>query len=151
MNAPRRQGREAALQILYFSEVGRAEPEAAVEAFFAEHMPEADEDVRAFAAQLVIGVTSDLETLDRTIERHTANWRIERLAIVDRIVLRIASWELAHEPETPPAVVINEAIELARRFSGDESVKFVNGVLDAIRRAEPASGQLAPGSDQVPH
>ena len=70
---------------------------------------------------------------------HAHNWRLERMAVIDRLVLRLAVGELLAHPETPPKVVINEALELARTFSGDESVAFVNGVLDAVRKALPES------------
>ena len=132
---PRHAARESALQILYFWEVSHAMPEEAIEAFFAEHGSEATPEMRAFAATLVRGTIGEVEPIDRLIEQHSKNWRLERLAILDRLVLRMAVWELQHDPETSAPIVINEAIELARTFSGDESVPFVNGVLDAIRKA----------------
>lgn len=138
MNEHRHQAREAALQVLYFWEVGHAAPQAALEAFFAEHLPEADPSVREFAAAMVLGTVAEVADLDRVISRHSAHWRIERLAVIDRLILRQALWELRHRPDTPAAVVLNEAIELARRFSGEHAVRFVNGVLDAVR-AELAS------------
>jgi N utilization substance protein B len=139
---PRTLGREAALQILYFWEVGRAQPLAAIEAYFAEHQPDADEELTGFASRLVLGTVADIDELDRAIEQHARHWRIERLAVIDRLILRLAIWELRHEASTPPAVVINEAIELARRFSSDEAVRFVNGVLDAVHRDKPASATI---------
>ena len=135
MIGPRRQAREAALGILYFWEVGRTEPQAAVDAYFREHAEFAVEEVRAFATRLVTGTVAELLDLDRTIEEHSKNWRLERMAIVDRLVLRMAIWELRHELETPAAVVMNEALELTRRFSSPDAVKFVNGVLDGVHRA----------------
>lgn len=140
MTGPRRRAREAALQILYFWEIGGADPDAAIEAFFDEHAPEADEEVRAFASRLVLGTIAELPSIDALIEQHSTHWRIGRLAVVDRLVLRLAIWEIRHEGDTPSAAVINEALELTRRFSGDEAVKFVNGVLDAVRRAGLESG-----------
>ena len=134
MNGPRHQAREAALQILYFWEVGRNDPGQAIGAYFGEHLPEAADDVRAFAETLVTGTIAELADLDALIERHSEHWRVTRLAVIDRLILRLAAWELRHEPDTPPAVVLNEAIELARTFSTDESVRFVNGVLDGIRK-----------------
>jgi N utilization substance protein B len=130
----RTQGREAALQILYFWEIGHAQPLAAIEAYFAEHQPDAGDDVMAFASRLVLGTIAEVTELDAAIEQHAKHWRVERLAVIDRLILRLAVWELRHEADTPSAVVINEALELARRFSSDESVRFVNGVLDAIHR-----------------
>jgi N utilization substance protein B len=130
----RRQARQAALQILYFCEVGRVQPPAAIEAYFREHRPDAGEPVRAFAERLVYGTVAESADLDGAIERHSKRWRLERLAVLDRLVLRLAIWELRHEPDTPPPVVINEAIELARQFSSEDAVRFVNGVLDAVAK-----------------
>lgn len=137
MSGPRRQGREAALQILYFWEVGRADPDAAIDAFFAEHQPDAPDEVVAFAARLVQGTVAEVEPLDAAIAGHSHHWRVTRLATIDRLILRMALWELRHEPETPAAVVLNEALELARRFSTEASVRFINGVLDGVRKAAP--------------
>jgi N utilization substance protein B len=134
---PRRQGREAALQILYFWEVGGAQPQSAIDAYFAEHQPDASDAVVTFASQIVHGTVGEVEAIDAAIAEHSRNWRVERLATIDRLILRMAVWELRHEPETPSAAVINEALELARRFSTDDAVKFINGVLDAIKRATP--------------
>jgi N utilization substance protein B len=143
----RTRGREAALQILYFWEVGRAQPLSAIEAYFAEHQPDADEDLVGFASRLVLGTIAEVDDLDRAIEQHARHWRVERLAVVDRIILRLAIWELRHEADTPAAVVINEALELARRFSSDESVRFVNGVLDAAHRSDQAAAGATPATD----
>jgi N utilization substance protein B len=131
---PRRQAREAALQILYFWEIGHVDPETAIDVFFHEHGQDAPDEVETFAAALVHGTIARLPDIDATIARHSAHWRFERLAIIDRLVLRLGTWELQEDHATPPAVVINEAIELARRYGGDESARFVNGVLDAIRQ-----------------
>jgi N utilization substance protein B len=75
-----------------------------------------------------------VEEIDRLLAAHAQNWRVERMAVLDRLVLRLATYELLAEPATPAKVVLNEAIELARAYSGDEAVGFVNGVLDAVRR-----------------
>lgn len=137
MAGPRRHAREAALQVLYFWEVGREDPDVALRSYFDEHRPEATESMRAFAEALVRGTVTEVEAIDRLIVQHSAHWRIERLAVIDRLILRIAIWELLHHPETPAAVVLNEAMELARTFSAEDSVRFVNGVLDAIRKDLP--------------
>ncbi|MEO8070785.1 MAG: transcription antitermination factor NusB [Acidobacteriota bacterium] len=139
MNAPRSRAREAALQILYFWEIGRAQPQAAIDAFFAEHGPDAPAEVVSFATEIVHGTVSEIADLDQVIGRHSAHWRIERLAVIDRLILRMAVWELQHRADTPRAVVLNEAIELARRFSGDDAVRFVNGVLDAVKSGPQAA------------
>lgn len=91
----------------------------------------------AFAQNLLRGVTEDLPTIDELISKHAANWRLERMPTVDRNVLRVAVYEMLRT-ETPAPIVIDEALELARRFAGEESVQFVNGVLDAVRRELPA-------------
>ena len=131
----RHQAREAALQVLYFCHISGAEPDEALPAFFEEHFPDADESLRAFASTLVHGTVRDAAALDALIEQHAQHWRLERLAIIDRLILRMGGWELQHEPDTAPAVIIDEALELARTYSSDESVAFVNGVLDAIKKA----------------
>jgi N utilization substance protein B len=131
----RHQAREAALQILYFWQVSGAGAGEAVGTYFAEHLPDASDEVRAFARELVVGTVGEVADLDRLIAAHAQNWRIERLAVIDRQILRLGAWELRHHhSETPAAIVMNEALELARTFSGDEAVPFVNGVLDSIRK-----------------
>lgn len=135
MSGPRRQAREAALQILYLWEVGRTDPASAIEAYFGAHAPDAAESVRSFAAALVEGTVADLDAIDAIVTRHSTNWRLDRLAVIDRLILRLAIWELRHADDVPAAVVLNEAVELARRFSTEEAVRFVNGVLDAVRKA----------------
>ena len=92
------------------------------------------DDRQAFATRLAEGVAGALAELDPIIVEAAEHWRLERLNVLDRLILRLAIYELLHEPETPAKVVINEALELARTFSGDEAVRFVNGVLDAVRR-----------------
>lgn len=147
---PRHQARAAALQILYFWEVGRASRDDAVRAVFDEHLPEASETVRAFAARIVQGTVDELGAIDRLIQQHSEHWRLERLAIVDRLILRMAVWELCHDSETPPAVVLDEAIELARTFGTDDSARFVNGVLDAVRRTLEGQRPQAQGPGENP-
>jgi N utilization substance protein B len=131
----RHEARAAALQALYLWEVGRVGPDEALETYFREHQAEAEGASRAFTETLVHGTATEVSAIDPIIERHSQHWRLERLAVIDRLILRMAIWELQHEPGTPPAVVIDEAIELARTFGTDESVRFVNGVLDAVRKS----------------
>jgi N utilization substance protein B len=134
--AGRRRAREAALQMLYQAEVGRTGADEAIGTFWAEHDPhdEIAGEHRTFAESLVRGTLDRLEEIDRYLSARALNWRIERMAVIDRQVLRLAVCELLTEPDTPARVVLNEAIELARTFSGDESVPFVNGVLDSVRK-----------------
>jgi N utilization substance protein B len=134
VTSARHAARESALQALYLWEIGRTSPVAALDAYFAEHGAELSDDGRAFTQQIVLGVADQLAHLDSLIAGHAQHWRLDRMAVIDRLILRLGAWELEHGTETPPAVVIDEALELARTFSGEESVKFVNGVLDAIRK-----------------
>jgi N utilization substance protein B len=123
--------------MLYLWEVGRVQPQTAVERYWEmadEDEPDLSDAGRAFAEHLVQGVVSSVADLDVAIERHAQNWRLARMAVVDRLILRLATYELLHEPETPARVVIDEALELARTFSEEDAVRFVNGILDAIHK-----------------
>ena len=100
--------------------------------FWKEH--EAELEVREFAQGLVEGVMRERETLDKVISGSVEHWRIERMAVVDRNVLRVAVYELAWLPDTPPVVVLDEAIELGKKFGSEQSGAFVNGILDAVRK-----------------
>jgi N utilization substance protein B len=132
----RRRARGAALQMLYQWEVGRASADEAIRTYWPAHDGgnELPDPLREFANGLVRGTIDRVPEIDALLAAHAQNWRVERMAIIDRLVLRLAAYELLAEPDTPPRVVINEAIELARTFSGDEAVAFVNGVLDAVRK-----------------
>ena len=92
------------------------------------------ESVRSFATLLAIGVATHAAQLDPLIAEAAEHWRVERMNVMDRLILRLGVYEFLHEPETPSKVVINEALELGRTFSADESVRFINGILDAVRR-----------------
>jgi N utilization substance protein B len=133
----RRKARELAMQMLFQWELGGHSPEHVISSFL--HVQRIDREVESFARSLFEGTVSEVEALDRRVREQAEHWRLERMAAVDRNLLRVALYELLHCPETPPAVVINEALEIARRFSGKDSVEFVNGVLDAIRKTLPAS------------
>jgi len=128
----RRRARELALQMLYRHELASASVESMLEDF--EELRRAPEQVREFALRLVRGTLERLPEIDAELAAQTANWRLERLAAVDRNILRLAAYELLYEPEIPPAVVLDEAIEIAKKFGADESARFVNGVLDGLRR-----------------
>jgi transcription antitermination protein NusB len=132
----RRRAREAALQMLYQAEVGRSSAGDAMATYWPARDPEeaVPEATREFANRLVGGTLAQLGDIDARLSAHARNWRVERMAVIDRLVLRLAVYELLASPETPAKVIINEAIELARTFSGDEAVAFVNGVLDAVRK-----------------
>lgn len=133
----RHRAREAALQILYHAEVGRSDVDRAAETFFAHQWPNSDpptDDFRAFATSLAKETTIRLSEIDAMIAETTERWRPERMAVLDRLILRMATCEMMKDPALPPAVVINEALELGRTFSTEESVGFINGMLDAIRK-----------------
>ena len=95
---------------------------------------EAAEDVREFATDLAIGAITHLDKIDERIKMRTEHWRIPRMAIVDRNLIRLAVYEFLFQPQTPKTVAINEALEIARRFSTHEATQFINGILDAIKR-----------------
>ena len=133
----RHRAREAALQILYQWDIGRGDVEQAADTFFEHQWPDAgppSDALRGFASSLARDTVARLETIDALVADTTTHWRPERMAVVDRLILRLAVCELVRDAETPPAVVINEALELARTFSTEDAVKFINGVLDGIRK-----------------
>ena len=132
----RRTSRHRAVQVLYQCDMRSLDPEHAISAFYGglyseenQERPERD----AFMETLVHGAMRARAEIDERIAKYSERWRIERMPAVDRNVLRMAVFEMM-EAQTPPAIVIDEAIELARRFSGEESVPFINGVLDSIRK-----------------
>jgi|TARA_B100000315_G_scaffold107675_2_gene98798 N utilization substance protein B len=127
----RHQSREAALQVLYQSEIGKMPVDTALEAF-AEL--ESAPPQREFAAWLARGTAAHLDEIDPLITGSAQHWRLARMAVIDRLIMRLAVFEFLYAEETPRPVVINEALELARTFSADEAVAFVNGVLDDIRQ-----------------
>ena len=133
----RHRAREAAVQMLYQWEIGKLSMSEVTESFWTVStapgpaLPEGD---RAFAVSLASGVTRAVEDIDPIIREAAEHWRVERMTVLDRLILRLAVHEFLHEPATPAKVVINEALELARTFSTDEAVGFINGILDAIRR-----------------
>jgi N utilization substance protein B len=151
VSGARRQARAAALQALYAWEVGHTPPAEALDAVLRAHYPDAGVETRDRAANLVQGTVAALADLDRTIDAHSQHWRVARLAIIDRLILRMAIWELQQPQPTPRPVVLNEAIELARRFSSEDAVKFVNGVLDAVGRTIDAGHRPAESGDSQPH
>ena len=132
----RHRGREAAVQMLYQWEVGKASMDEVRKTFWVGPASEdtLPEEHRAFATGLADGVAARIADIDPIIGEAAEHWRIERMNVMDRLILRLAVYEFLHEPETPAKVIINEALELARTFSNDDAVRFINGILDAIRR-----------------
>jgi len=130
----RRKARECALQMLFAADFAEAVPEEVLKTYWAElGDTDVEETARDFATRLAAGTLSQLESLDERIRSRAEHWRISRMAIVDRNILRLAVYEFLHEP-TPRTVAINEALEIARRFSTYEATQFINGILDAIKR-----------------
>jgi N utilization substance protein B len=129
----RRRARECALQILYSQDaLGAAGLDAAIADFWRGFDDERDPAVKSFAETLVRGATLHRDEIDAAIQKASKNWRLERMARVDRNILRLATYELKWQPDVPAKVVINEAIEVAKRFGTAESPAFVNGLLDRI-------------------
>lgn len=148
----RRKGREYALQLLFQADVGGRARRGEVspirfEAFWAQR--NASPEVRAFAETLVRGVETHAADVDRILERHAHHWSLERMAAVDRNVLRLAVYELVYLPDVPPRVALNEAIDIAKKYGSEESGRFVNGVLDDILKTEPPLQARRDAPDQV--
>src|SRR5499427_990443 len=129
----RRKSREIVLQMLFQSDMGKQNADQVRRTFWAEHGA-ASAEVRGFADDLFRVATDREAEIDGLIQTHAEHWRMERMAAVDRNLLRAAVAELLGFPATPRAVVINEALEIARKFSTPESVQFINGVLDSVGR-----------------
>ena len=122
--------------MLYQVEVGKEGAPESIATYWPTREPEEqlDEPLRTFANGLVEGAVSRRDEIDGMLTAHAQNWRVARMAVIDRLVLRLGVYEMLAEPATPSKVIINEALELARSYSGEEAVGFVNGVLDAIRK-----------------
>ena len=141
----RRRAREAALRILYQLEIGRLSVHDAVTSVVTvggDDALELSHVAHAYAATLARGAWDSRQTLDGYIADASEHWRVERLAVIDRLLLRLAVHEWLEHPATPPRVVLDEAIELARSYSGDESAKFVNGVLDGVFKRLKEEGKV---------
>ena len=133
---PRRKAREYALQMLFQWDITHDSIDQIAATFF-EGQEEGQEEGQAvadFARQLVSQTVEHVEKIDELIRRHAEHWRLDRMATVDRNLLRLATQEFLFDKETPKTVVINEAIEIARRFSSQESPQFINGILDSIKK-----------------
>ena len=145
----RHRSRERALQVLFQADVRQQQPEESIRAFYESPMNTEGSDVKPepdpFMEQLVQGAMVGVAGIDQKIAGHSEHWRLERMPIVDRNILRMAVYEMT-VVGTPAPVVIDEALELARRFSSEESVAFINGVLDAVRREAPARDPDAPAA-----
>ena len=135
----RRRSRQRALQVLFLWDARRQSVDDALDAYYDTLFSEEQPGREPFVSELVQGTIQHLAEVDERISRHAEHWRMERMPAVDRNILRLSVFEMTHLG-TPAAVAIDEALELARKFSNEESVQFVNGVLDAVHR------ELAPSS-----
>jgi N utilization substance protein B len=129
----RRKSRELTMQMLFQGDLGKQSPDE-VRNLFWNSRDDVDAETRTFAEDLYRVATSRQAEVDALVEAHAQNWRLERMAVVDRNLLRAAVAEMIGFPKTPAAVIINETLEVARRYAAPESIHFLNGVLDAIAR-----------------
>jgi N utilization substance protein B len=148
----RRRAREYALQLLFQLNLTGDEPGEEILKEFWEGNDE-DQEVKEFTRMLVRGTVENLETIDTIIKKAAEHWSIDRMAVVDRNILRAAVYELLYREDIPPSVTINEAIEIAKKYSTEESAAFINGILDKIRKygeaADTAHGeQIRTGGEE---
>jgi len=130
----RTKAREYVLQMLYQVDITRSNWQEVLENFCANNeRQDLSGELKDFSAQLLEGVISHLQEIDKKISRYAANWQLERMAFVDRNIMRLGCFELLFRLDIPPKVAINEAVELAKKYSGLESGKFVNAILDQIK------------------
>jgi N utilization substance protein B len=155
----RRQARECALQIVFqldaWPNPSVADADDAIARFF-ENFDAPDERARTLASSMARGVTEKRKGLDDLVQKHSPRWKMARMAMVDRNILRVAAWELSTDAETAAAVVIDEAVEIAKRFGAEQSASFVNGILDGVARelgrlpaSGPASGDGGGSNDKA--
>jgi N utilization substance protein B len=131
----RTQARECALKILYAIDITKETPEKCINNFWLSQ-DDVKPEVRHFAESLVEGLWANKDEIDKVITKHATNWELDRMAVIDRNILREATYELIFSEDIPPKVAINEAIELAKKYGDKDSGKFVNGVLDKISRVK---------------
>jgi len=142
----RTKARECAFQMLYQWEITGSPMEMVVDSFW--RVRRSTSATRTMADRLASGARSRAEEIDTAIAEAASNWRLDRIAPVDRTILRLGAWELIGEPQTPSAVVLDEAVELAKRFGEADSPAFVNGVLDAIRKQVRGGAVVAAGGKE---
>ncbi len=128
----RRKARESALQILYELEFDSSDVDGTIDRFWREK--KAPQEIREYSRWLVRGIQAHREEIDEALQSISTNWRISRMALIDRNILRLAAFELLESDSLAPAIVINEAIEIAKKYSSLEAATFVNGILDALRK-----------------
>ena len=131
----RTKSRECALKILYAIDITNEDPQKCIDIFWENH-EKVESQIKAFADSLAMGVYNNKELIDRLLSKYTTNWQLKRMAVIDRNVLRFATYELMFAKDIPPKVSINEAIDIAKKYGGSDSGKFVNGILDKINKTE---------------
>jgi len=136
----RTKARECALKILYKIDITKDECNDSMEDFWVSNK-EVEPSVKAFANDLVKGVSENIDNIDKIISSYATNWNIKRMAIVDRNILRLSTCELIYMKDIPPKVSINEAVEIAKKYGDKDSSKFVNGILDKIKKEEVDDGK----------
>lgn len=141
----RRKSRELVLQVLYQLEIGRQDPHQAI-AQLREHFSEKEEN-DDFSERFVLGVLEHGKEIDRLLEQCSENWRLDRMTVIDRAILRMATFELLYCEEIPPKVALNEAIDLGKRYGSEGSGSFINGILDQILN-EAVRKAIRPGSPE---
>ena len=129
----RRKSRELTMQMLFQGDLGKQKPEEVTQLFW-DARDDVDDETRGFADDLYRVANEREEEIDALIQKHAQHWRLERMAVVDRNLLRAATAEMLAYPKTPSAVIINETLEIAKRYAAPESINFLNGILDAIGR-----------------
>ena len=128
----RRKARELAVQLLYQHDLTKVDPEEGMRLFW-EHFP-VDTEAREFCTQLVLGTLDRLAVIDELLTEASENWSLHRMSVVDRNILRLATYELVDRPDIPPSVSLNEAIEIAKKYSSPDAAVFINGVLYRVKR-----------------
>ncbi len=146
----RTQARECALKILYQMDMVEPQPLDQILPLFWEFQP-VSPDIQEFAECLVRGTLEHIEEIDKKIVQYTENWQLNRMAVVDRNILRFAVFELLFMSDIPPKVTINEAVNIAKKYSQDEAGKFVNGILDKINHTEVHKSDKAGSQNEEPH
>ena len=131
----RTRAREAALKILYAVDITKEDPEKCIDIFWESNDGE-EREIKVFANALVSGVSKNKELIDKVISYYATNWQLKRMAVIDRNILRFATYELLFMEDIPPKVAINEAIDIAKKYGDKDSGKFVNGILDKINKME---------------
>lgn len=131
----RTKARECALKILYAIDITKDSPEKCADDVWQKEEA-VEPDIKAFAQKLVSGFLDNRDSIDELITKYTTNWQLKRMAVIDRNILRFATYELLFIDDVPPKVAINEAIDIAKKYGDKDSGKFVNGVLDKINKSE---------------